>query len=234
MQKEPSNLKIDGFFSIFGSPLRYIMKPNTKYSSSIFSSLKSVFLDTSSMERVFFYEKFTEKFNLDYFKKWARKEHIVLLSPNELKFNNLIHFNSKMEEFIKQYGKPNFAITSDTNRDLETLIYKTKISGLGARCILIFYKKKLVIFNYVFPKLSKQQKVFLLDYTCKKYGNRLDQFNYQMIDANKNSLLIDSESDHLVFNFYAPLKKIKAAFENKPKESKLIRLGEKKDLQTTL
>lgn len=197
------------------------MFPKKTNNAKLLSSIKSFFFHDSNQKHLF-YKNFIYTYNLAFFKKKLEQKNLILFSPNELRFNNLIHFKTTALEFSKIYGKPNFSETDQTNSEIKTLVFKTKIAGIGSRCNLIFHKEKLVLFNYVFTELTKQERINLLDYSVEKYGNKLNGTNYQIMDSSQNSLFIEYSKNSLVFNFYAPAKTLKRTFDSKPKEKKVI------------
>lgn len=197
------------------------MESNKVGDTKLISSIKSLFLYDSN-QKISFYKNFTEQYNLENFKKNLEQKNLILFSQNELRFNNLIPFDTSILEFIKLFGKPNFSKISDINPKIQSLIYKTKIADIGSRCNLIFHENKLVMFNYVFTALTKQERNILLQYSLNKYGNKLNNTNYQIIDNTKNSLFIKNTKNLLVFSFYAPTKVLNRTFECKPKEKRVI------------
>ncbi|WP_152286740.1 hypothetical protein [Flavicella marina] len=195
----------------------YQKKPiNTIVSNSF---LKAFFEDPHKKQR--FYTKFIGTYNLPFFRTHYKQKDLILFSPIELKFNNLISFGTSVNEFIKIFGKPNFQKKNDSNTT--TLIYKTKISGIRSKCNLIFFNETLVMFNYVFSNIDKKKKNCLLKYSEHKYGNKINANNYQIVDAFNNSLFIIDSSKSLIFNFYTNGKIIKELIdENTEKNVKFL------------
>lgn len=133
------------------------MKSNTRKNNPFITLIKSFFFYDSN-ERFLFYESFSTKYDVQYFKRQYNKKKLVLFSPNELKFNNLIHFKTTRKEFVENYGKPIYTKSYESNPKITSLVYKTKIAGVGCKCNLIFHKSKLILFNYVFTEFTKKEK----------------------------------------------------------------------------
>lgn len=209
------------------------MQPNKKQSNRLITSLKSVFFEESDY-KTDFYNSFTKKYNLEFFKNRYDQKRAILFSFNELKFNNFTEFSTTSKQFINTYGKPKFVKTCEYNPKVKSLVYKTKIAGVGCRCILIFHKDKLVIFNYVFTKLNRKEKKEVLRYSIEKYGYKLSSSTYQVIDNNNNSLRIEDTKDSIIFNFYASSKVLKKTFDCKPKEKRVIHINEIKQLKKSI
>jgi len=201
------------------------MKPKKDGNNKLISRINSIFIYDSN-QKYLFYKRFTDSYNLDFFKKNFSQNKLILFSPNLLSFNNLTHFNTSYLEIIKTYGKPCYSRTSEINPKIKSLVYKTKIAGVKSRCNLMFYKNKLVMFNYVFNKFSKSEKRALLEYSMVKYGNKLNGTNYQIMDSSKNSLFIKITKKTLVFSFFTAANTVKLAFESKAKENKIISFKE--------
>ena len=208
------------------------MKPDKHSKNGLLSAFKAMFIDDFEKKQTF-YKNFTKEFDLEFFKKNFKQNELVLLSPNELKFNNFIDFKTTTSEFINLLGRPKYSEVSDKNPNIKNFVFKAKVAGIGTRCSVIFHKNKLVLFNYVFPNLDKKQKQILKDYSVEKFGNQLNKKKYQIIDSKKNSLIILEKNNSLVFNFYAPSKNLRKTFDCKPKEKKVISLKEVKKLKSS-
>jgi hypothetical protein len=78
------------------------------------------------------------------------------------------------------------------------------------------------LYNYVFTELSNQKREILINYNIEKHGNKLNVNNYQIMDSNKNSLIMINSKNSLVFSFYAAAKTLKRTFEYKSKDYKAI------------
>lgn len=208
------------------------MKPNKHSKNRLLLALKAMFMDDFEKKQTF-YRNFTKEFNLEFFKKNFKQDELVLLSPNELRFNNFIDFKTTSSEFINLLGRPKYSEISHKNPKIKSFVFKAKIAGIGTRCSVIFHKNKLVVFNYVFTNLDKKEKRILKKYSVEKFGNQLTNKRYQIMDAKKNSLFISETNNSLIFNFYAPSKTLKKTFDCKPKEKKVISLKEVQKLKTS-
>lgn len=183
-------------------------------------------------ERKSFYKRFTSEFDTLYFKNQLKLNNRVIIFNKTFRFNNLTHFNTSLSDFKKQYGKPTFSIASDYNCHVHTLVYKTKIAGVPCRGTLIFYKEKLILFNYVFRKLTKRNSRLVHDYAASKYGYKANSGNFNIVDNQNNILCIHNNTDETVFNFYSPVSNIQASFERDYGNAKLISFEEKVRLQS--
>ena len=199
----------------------------------ISNKLNALFATPSkTSERVSCYKNFTSKYDPFYFKKQLHLDNRVIIYSKTFRFNSLTHFGTELDDFKKQYGKPVFNILSNYNFNVRTLVYKTKIAGVSCRANLIFYKEKLILFNYVFNKLSKRAHRMVCQYAISKFGFKFDQDDYNVVDSYNNRLAIDRNDHEIIFNFYSPLNKIQASFENNYGNTKLISFQDKKEKQS--
>lgn len=189
-------------------------------------------ISPKSSGRTSFYKRFVSEFNTLYFKEQLNLDNRVIIFNKIFRFNNLTHFNTKLSDFKKQYGKPTYSSPSRYNCHVHTLVYKTKIAGVPCRATLIFYKEKLILFNYVFRSLSKRNYQSVLNYATAKYAYKFDQGNYNIVDNSNNLLAINQKDGDVVFNFFSPLNKIQASFEEDYGTTKLISFQEKVKLQS--
>ncbi len=187
---------------------------------------------SKTSKRASFYKNFTSKYDPLYFDKQLNLNNRVIIYSKTLRFNSLTHFGTELNDFKKQYGKPVFNILSDYNFNVRTLVYKTKIAGVSCRANLIFYKEKLILFNYVFNKLSKRTHRMVCQYATSKFGFKFDQDDYILVDSFNNRLLIDRNDTEIIFNFYSALNKIQASFEKNYGTTKLISFQEKTERQS--
>jgi len=208
------------------------MKPNKRSKNRLLLAVKAMFIDDFEKKQTF-YRNFTKEFDLEFFKKNFKQDELVLLSPNELRFNNFIDFETTSSEFINLLGRPKYSEISYKNPKIKSFVFKAKIAGIGTRCSVIFHKNKLVLFNYVFTNLDKKEKSILKKYSVEKFGNQLTNKRYQIMDAKNNSLFISEKNNSIIFNFYAPSKTLKKTFDCKPKEKKVISLKEVQKLKTS-
>ncbi len=168
------------------------------------------------------HENFVEKYTPDYFKSLLDQNNSVLISPSEIKYNSFVDFGTPIQSFKNFYGKPEYSYNSPDNSDINTLVYKTKIKGVRAKCSLIFYKRKLVLFNYVFTNLSRSEYTKVMQYSSRKFGNRTDSLDYKIVDKNNNHLIIKSLKDEIAFNFYSGGVQQKFVFEKNKHEPDFV------------
>jgi len=164
------------------------------------------------------YRRFIKKYDVTHFHSLTNQTKTVLYSLNELKFNSIVDFNTPPLLFKNFYGKPDFTYTSPENTFINTVVYKTKIRGMKARCSLIFYKNKLVLFNYVFTKFSEIERAKIMDYSVQKFGNKPDKINYKIIDKNNNYLIIEDLDSEITFNFHCNISLQKLVTEKHYRE----------------
>lgn len=166
--------------------------------------------------RYFYYNDFAKKYSLEHFKQNFQPENLLVISHNELKFHNIIDFGVSIDYILKTFGKPILKKTHTDNPHIKTLIYKTKIAGIGSKSVLIFYRNKLILFNYVFDGISSRNRRILFRYCHKKFGIAKTPTSVQVKDSAQSTLIIKEKNDSLIFNFYTTPKELDIAFNNKP------------------
>ncbi len=174
-------------------------------------------LSLRTKSKKFNYKSLALKFSNNHFKEIYTEEKDILLSPNELRFNGFLGFGIDINLVKLFYGKPNYTYSNPKNTDTVTLIYKMRVKHLKSRCMLVFHKSKLVVFNYVFLGIDRDDKKFLLKYFNKKYTQNPNTKNYKIIDSNNNSFITHKGKSSITFNFFSRNKEFIQIFEEEKK-----------------
>lgn len=66
----------------------------------------------------------------------------------------------------------------------------------------------------------------MLEYSVFKFGNKLNNTEYKIMDIQNNSLFIKNSKDSIVFSFFSNSKGLNKAFDCGSAESKVISFKE--------